>query len=362
MLYIGGGVIASGAHSEVLALAEKANLPTTFTLMGIGGFPGDHPLSLGMLGLHGTAYANYAVARADLLIAVGARFDDRVTCRVEGFAKEATIVHIDVDASEIGKIVRGGHPRRRRREERPSGSLAPRGGETARSMANPSGRVERGVPLALPHPARRDRSSTGDRRALPGDPGEAICTADVGQHQMWLAQFYPFRHPRSHISSGGLGTMGFGFPAAIGAKLASPHRSVWSIVGDGGFQMSLGELATVASHRIPVKIAVLNNSSLGMVRQIQELSYDRRYIAVDMRDNPDFVMIANGFGVPARRVHDPAELRPALEWAERYDGPILLDVRIDEEANVFPMVPPGAALDEMIGTRGYLEPEEMPGE
>ena len=189
--------------------------------------------------------------------------------------------------------------------------------------------------------------------------GEAICTADVGQHQMWLAQFYPFRHPRSHISSGGLGTMGFGFPAAIGAKLALPHRSVWSIVGDGGFQMSLGELATVAAHRIPVKIAVLNNRSLGMVRQLQEISYDRRYIAVDLTDNPDFVMIASGFGVAARRVEDPAELRAALEWAEHYDGPMLLDIRIDEEANVYPMVPPGAALDEMIGTKGYADDREI---
>lgn len=185
--------------------------------------------------------------------------------------------------------------------------------------------------------------------------GEAICTADVGQHQMWLAQYYPFRQPRSHLSSGGLGTMGFGFPAAIGAKIALPHRSVWSIVGDGGMQMSLSELATVAAHRIPVKIAVLNNNSLGMVRQIQELSYQRRYIAVDLAGNPDFVAIAQAYGVAARRVDDPAELRPALEWAERYDGPMLLDIHIDPAANVYPMVPPGAAIDEMIGTKGYEE-------
>ena len=362
VLYIGGGASRSGAHSEVLALAEKANLPTTFTLMGIGGFPGDHPLSLGMLGLHGTAYANYAVARADLLIAVGARFDDRVTCRVEGFAKEATIVHIDVDASEIGKIVRADIPV----VGDARSVLAALLPLVAERRPDPwlTQVAEWKEEYRLRYPTRPGVIAPQQviEELYRVTRGEAICTADVGQHQMWLAQFYPFRHPRSHISSGGLGTMGFGFPAAIGAKLASPHRSVWSIVGDGGFQMSLGELATVASHRIPVKIAVLNNSSLGMVRQIQELSYDRRYIAVDMRDNPDFVMIANGFGVPARRVHDPAELRPALEWAERYDGPILLDVRIDEEANVFPMVPPGAALDEMIGTRGYLEPEEMPGE
>lgn len=355
VLYIGGGVITSGAHAEVLALAEKAQIPATYTLMGIGAFPGDHPLALGMLGLHGTAYANYAVAKADLLIAVGARFDDRVTCRVDGFAKEATIVHIDIDAAEIGKVVPADIPAvgdakailsallplvaEKRHDEWLAQIAQWKEEYRLRYHARPGVIAPQQVIEELYHVTR----------------GEAICTADVGQHQMWLAQYYPFRQPRSHLSSGGLGTMGFGFPAAIGAKIALPHRSVWSIVGDGGMQMSLSELATVAAHRIPVKIAVLNNNSLGMVRQIQELSYQRRYIAVDLAGNPDFVAIAQAYGVAARRVDDPAELRPALEWAERYDGPMLLDIHIDPAANVYPMVPPGAAIDEMIGTKGYEE-------
>ncbi|HLS91538.1 MAG TPA: biosynthetic-type acetolactate synthase large subunit [Limnochordia bacterium] len=355
VLYIGGGVITSGAHAEVLALAEKAQIPVTYTLMGIGAFPGDHPLALGMLGLHGTAYANYAVAKADLLIAVGARFDDRVTCRVDGFAKEATIVHIDIDAAEIGKVVPADIPAvgdakailsallplvaEKRHDEWLAQIAQWKEEYRLRYRTRPGVIAPQQVIEELYHVTR----------------GEAICTADVGQHQMWLAQYYPFRQPRSHLSSGGLGTMGFGFPAAIGAKIALPHRSVWSIVGDGGMQMSLSELATVAAHRIPVKIAVLNNNSLGMVRQIQELSYQRRYIAVDLAGNPDFVAIAQAYGVAARRVDDPAELRPALEWAERYDGPMLLDIHIDPAANVYPMVPPGAAIDEMIGTKGYEE-------
>jgi len=309
--------------------------------MGIGAFPGDHPLALGMLGLHGTAYANYAVAKADLLIAVGARFDDRVTCRVDGFAKEATIVHIDIDAAEIGKVVPADIPAvgdakailsallplvaEKRHDEWLAQIAQWKEEYRLRYHARPGVIAPQQVIEELYHVTR----------------GEAICTADVGQHQMWLAQYYPFRQPRSHLSSGGLGTMGFGFPAAIGAKIALPHRSVWSIVGDGGMQMSLSELATVAAHRIPVKIAVLNNNSLGMVRQIQELSYQRRYIAVDLAGNPDFVAIAQAYGVAARRVDDPAELRPALEWAERYDGPMLLDIHIDPAANVYPMVPPG---------------------
>lgn len=358
VLYVGGGAITSGAHAEILALAEKANLPTTYTLMGIGAFPGDHPLSLGMLGLHGTAYANYAVAHCDLLIAVGARFDDRVTGRVSDFAKGATVIHIDIDPAEIGKNVRAD---------------IPIVGDAKTVLA---------ALLPLVEPKRSDdwlaqiaRWKEEYRLRYPTRPGviapqaviealyevtqgEAICTADVGQHQMWLAQYYRFRRPRSHISSGGLGAMGFGFPAAIGAKIGVPGRSVWSIVGDGGFQMSLAELATAAAHKVAVKVAILNNQSLGMVRQIQEISYQRRYIAVDLRDNPDFVTIAKGFGVAARRVEDPRELKEALQWAENYDGPVVLDIRIDEEANVYPMIRPGGAIHELIGPKGYFEPEE----
>jgi len=360
VLYIGGGVISSGAQREVLELAEKANLPTTFTLMGIGAFPGDHPLSLGMLGLHGTAYANYAVAHADLIIAVGARFDDRVTGRVSDFAQGATVIHVDIDAAEIGKNVRAdipvvGDAKRVLAELLPL--VAPK--RSDEWLAQIAAWKEE---YRLRYPRRPGVIAPQQviETLYEVTRGEAICTADVGQHQMWLAQYYPFRHPRSHISSGGLGTMGFGFPAAIGAKLGLPERSVWSVVGDGGFQMSLPELATVAAHDIPVKVLVLNNQSLGMVRQLQEISYQRRYIAVDLH-NPDFVTIAKGFGVAARCVSDPAELREALEWAERYDGPVVLDVRVDEEANVYPMIRPGGALHELIGPKGYCEPDEEPG-
>jgi len=355
VLYIGGGVIAAGACSEVRALAEKACLPTTFTLMGIGAFPGDHPLSLGMLGLHGTAYANFAMSEADLIIAVGARFDDRVTGRLSDFAKGAKVIHIDVDPAEIGKNVPVDIP----------------------IVGDAKTVLSRLVPLVSP--ARRDpwlERIAGWKEAYrlryierPGviapqrvieelhrvTMGRAIITADVGQHQMWLAQFYPFQTPRSHLSSGGLGTMGFGFPAAIGAKLAFPERSVWSVTGDGGFQMNIQELATCAAYGIGVKVAILNNRSLGMVRQIQELSYGGRYIGVDLGGGTDFAKIAEGFSVAGRRVEDPRDLGPALEWAERMNGPIVLDIRVDETANVFPMVPPGGALNEMIGVTGVLE-------
>ena len=355
VLYIGGGVISAGAHQEVRALAERAQLPTTFTLMGIGGFPGDHPLSLGMLGLHGTAYANYAVARCDLLIAVGARFDDRVTGRVDGFARDAQIIHIDVDPAEIGKNVRVdipivGDARSVLTHLLPL--VAPKRHDAWLAQIE---QWKQAYPLAFPERSGVIAPQRVIKELYEVTRGEAICTADVGQHQMWLAQHYPFRQPRSHISSGGLGTMGFGFPAAIGAKLAFPERSVWSIVGDGGFQMNLQELATCAAHGIAVKVAILNNNALGMVRQLQQLQYGGRYIAVDLSDNPDFVKISEGFGIAARRVERPEELRPALEWAERYRGPIVLDIAVDEEANVYPMIPPGAAIDEMIGVRGYLE-------
>ncbi len=357
VLYIGGGVIASGAQEEVLELAEKAHIPTTFTLMGIGAFPGDHPLSLGMLGLHGTAYANYAVAHCDLLIAVGARFDDRVTGRVDTFAKNATVIHIDIDAAEIGKNVPAhipivGDAKTVLRRLLP---LVPQGRPEAWLAQIAAWKEEYRLRYAVRPGVIAPQQVIETLYEVTG--GEAICTADVGQHQMWLAQFYPFRRPRSHISSGGLGTMGFGFPAALGAKLGVPGRSVWSIVGDGGFQMSLAELATAAAYRIPVKVAILNNQTLGMVRQIQQISYRERYIAVDL-GSPDFVTIARGFGVAARKVDDPAELKEVLRWAESFDGPVVLDIRIDPEANVYPMIRPGGAAHDLIAPKGYWEGNE----
>ncbi|MBO2520998.1 MAG: acetolactate synthase, large subunit, biosynthetic type [Firmicutes bacterium] len=354
VLYIGGGVIASGAHKEVLALAEKASLPTTFTLMGIGGFPGDHPLSLGMLGMHGTVYANYAVNECDLLIAVGARFDDRVTGDLRRFAPHAKVIHIDIDPAEIGKNVQADIPIvgdakavlsvlvEKVREKREQEWL-----DTIEAW-------KREYPLTYEEKPGVIAPQRVIQEIYEVTRGEAICTADVGQHQMWLAQYYIFREPRRHISSGGLGSMGFGFPAAIGAALGRPDLQVWSITGDGGFQMTAQELATVRKYNLPVKIAIINNGYLGMVRQWQELLYQRRYSHSDLHDNPDFVKLAEAYGIPGFRCTRPEELRPLLEKAAAMDGPVLLDIHVDQEANVFPMIPAGQSVAEMIGKKGRL--------
>lgn len=355
VFYVGGGAIASGAHEEVRRLAEKANLPTTMTLMGLGVFPVDHPLSLGMLGMHGTVYANWAVNECDLLIACGARFDDRVTGDLKRFAPNAKVIHIDIDPAEIGKNRVADVPIvgdvkavlqvliEKVREKREDAWLA---------------QIEewkREYPLTY-YPQEGVIMPQAVIEAIDEvTNGEAICTADVGQHQMWLAQYYKFRNPRSHLSSGGLGAMGFGFPAAIGAAVGRPDRQVWSITGDGGFQMNAQELATVKTYNIPVKIAIINNSYLGMVRQWQELFYQRHYSHSDLHDNPDFVKLAEAYGVPALRVTKPEELLPALKKAAEYPGPFLLDIHVAEEENVFPMIPSGQSVAEMVGLKGRLE-------
>lgn len=355
VFYVGGGAIASGAHEEVRQLAEKANLPTTTTLLGLGAFPGDHPLSLGMLGMHGTVAANYAVDQCDLLIACGARFDDRVTGDVNKFAPNAKVIHIDIDPAEISKNKYADIPIvgdvktvlavliEKVREKREDEWLA---------------QVEawkQEYPLIY-YP--KDGVIMPQRvieAIWEVTEGEAVCTADVGQHQMWLAQYYKFRHPRSHISSGGLGAMGFGFPAAVGAAVGRPDRPVWSITGDGGFQMNLQELATIKQYNIPVKIAIVNNFYLGMVRQWQEIFFDHHYSHSDLHENPDFVKIAEAYGVPAMRVTEPDELLPALRKAADHPGPYLLDIHVAKEENVFPMIPSGMSVADMIGLKGRLE-------
>ena len=357
VLYIGGGVISSGAADLVRQLAEKVGLPVTFTLMGIGGFPGHHPLALGMLGMHGTVYANLAVSRCDLLIAVGARFDDRVTGRLDSFAREAKIIHIDIDPAEIGKNVRVDIP--------VVGDARTVLAELIRKVSTKReaewlGQIEE---WKKQYPLRYKEDPAGsimpqflveEIYAVTG--GHAVVASDVGQHQMWLAQYYKFSTPRSHISSGGLGTMGFGFPAGIGAALGRPDRQVWCLCGDGSFQMNSQELTTAAVYGIPVKVVVCNNGYLGMVRQWQEIFFANRLSHSDIGSGPDLVKLAEAHGVPARRVEKPAELRAALEWAAaRQDGPVLVDVRVAREANVFPMVPLGAGLEDMIGKEGWVK-------
>lgn len=350
LVYAGGGVILSGASAELREFIETAAIPVTTTLMGLGAIPGDHPLNLGMLGMHGTAAANFAVTECDLLVAIGVRFDDRVTGKIEAFAPNARIIHIDIDPAEIGKnkkvdlpivgdvgrVLRAMLARMKKR------------GDTA-NWVNRTGTWKAQFP-----PAYRDDDRLRPQYIIQqlSDlmKGEGIVTSEVGQNQMWTALYYCFRKPRSWITSGGLGTMGYGFPAAIGAHFARPGETVVDVAGDGSFQMNIQELATVAHNNIPVKVVILNNMYLGMVRQWQELFYERRYAYTELSP-VDFVKVANAYGVEGMRVEEKADVRGALETALSHDGPFVLDFRIEREENVFPMVPAGAAINEMIGVR-----------
>ena len=350
LIYAGGGVVLSGASAELLEFAETAAVPVTTTLMGLGAVPGDHPLNLGMLGMHGTQSANYAVTECDLLLAIGARFDDRVTGKIETFAPNATVIHIDIDPAEIGKNKKVDVPivgdvkavlqaLLRRMQKR---------GDTANW-------VSRINAWKAQYPLRfRDddhlRPQYVIRELSDVLKGEGIITSEVGQNQMWTALYYRFTKPRTWITSGGLGTMGYGFPAAIGAHYACPDVPVVDVAGDGSFQMNIQELGTVAHYRIPVKVMILNNMYLGMVRQWQELFYDRRYSYTELPP-VDFVKIANAYGVDGIRVDAKDGVREAIETALATDGPFVLDFRVEREENVFPMVPAGAAINEMIGVR-----------
>ncbi|HEY8495687.1 MAG TPA: biosynthetic-type acetolactate synthase large subunit [Limnochordales bacterium] len=355
LLYVGGGAIASGAHQEVRALAEKCDLPVTMTLMGLGAFPGDHPQSLGMLGMHGTAYANYAVQNCDVLIAVGARFDDRVTGNLKTFAPRVErIIHIDIDPAEIGKNVVPHVP-----IVGDCRSVLQVLLEKVKEKRHPEwwqqiDEWRREYPLQYRKVEGQIHPQAVCEALYEVTGGEAIVTTDVGQHQMWAAQYYKVKHPRHFISSGGLGTMGFGFPAGIGAKLARPDKDVFVVSGDGSFQMNIQELATAADHNVAVKVIIINNLYLGMVRQWQEFFYGRRY-ADSYLGTPDFVTIAKGYGVKGMLVTDPADVKPALEEARAHDGPVVIDVRVVPEENCFPMVPAGGSNSEMIGPKGWIE-------
>jgi acetolactate synthase-1/2/3 large subunit len=346
VIYAGGGVIASNASEELRRLAELIMAPVTTTLMGIGGFPGDHPLYLGMLGMHGTRYANYAVCECDLLIAVGARFDDRVTGKVETFAPEAKIIHVDVDPAEMGKNVRVDVPLAGDVRRVLKALL-----EVLESASHPAwlekiNAWKREYPLKFEENGLKPQFVI--RELYNVTQGKARITTEVGQNQMWAAQFYTFTRPRSFISSGGLGTMGFGFPAAIGVQVACPDEVVFDIAGDGSIQMNIQELATAVSHELPVNVAIMNNGFLGMVRQWQELFFNRRYSYTELY-GPDFVKVAEAYGAEGIRVTKPQEVRPALEQAIASPKPVFLDFLIEREENVMPMVPPGGSLGKMLG-------------
>jgi acetolactate synthase-1/2/3 large subunit len=343
----GRGVIISGAYQELKELAEKAQVPVITTLLGTSSFPENHMLSLGMLGMHGLAYANMAVSNADLVIAIGMRFDDRATGVVSGFAPKASIIHIDIDPAEIGKNVRVDVPI--------VGDVKNVLRELNKQVTNQIhvGWIQQLEQWRQEHPSTVIR---GGEELLPQYVIRSICevtnsdatiVTGVGQHQMWSAQHFCYKKPNSFISSGGLGTMGFELPAAIGVKVGRPEETVWCIAGDGGLQMTIQELATMVQERLAIKIAVMNNGYLGMVRQWQELFYERRYVATPLM-NPDFLKIADAYGISALRVKKRSEVIPAIQRAMEHDGPFLIDFMIEPEESVYPMVPPGATLAQVI--------------
>ena len=348
----GGGVIRSGAAGYLLELAESGQIPVTMTLMGLGGMPGNNPLFLGMLGMHGTRAANYAVMEADLIIAVGMRFDDRVTGHLESFASGAKIIHIDVDPAEIGKNLAVDIPivgDVRRVLKRMLKYFKP--GDTQAWLEKTQGWKDEeeidcnnaeSTLLKTPEVIRAIFKQTSGKNT--------IITTDVGQHQMWTALHYCFNEPRTLISSGGLGTMGYGFPAAIGAQVAAPESTVFCIAGDGSFQMNIQELATAANYRIPVKVAIMNNGYLGMVRQWQELFFDKRYSSTTLTGNPDFCKVAEAYGIPGIRVK-AGEADDAIKQALSVEGPVVMDFQVEAEDNVFPMVAPNRPLNEIIDGR-----------
>lgn len=347
VVYAGGGIIISGAHGELKELAEKGKLPVTMTLLGLGGFPGDHELSLGMLGMHGTVYANKSIQASDLIVAVGARFDDRITGKIEAFAPNAKIIHVDIDPSSISKNIQVD---------------VPVVGDAKRILAEMNKLIEhkpRKKWLEQIETWKKESPLTYDKKGglkpqfvvqeiCRLTPDNAIITTEVGQNQMWTAQWYTFTQPRTLLSSGGLGTMGYGFPAAMGAQVGCPDRVVFDIAGDGSIQMNIQELATVVQDKIPVKVAILNNGFLGMVRQWQELFYDRRYAYTEI-SGPDFVAVAEAYGAVGIRVEKSEDVEGAIVKALETDGPVFIDFRICAEENVFPMVPAGEAIDRMIG-------------
>ena len=342
----GAGIIKSGASEELAKFAKATGIPVINTLLGLGGFPGTDNLFLGMPGMHGTAYANFALCECDLLINLGARFDDRVTGKVSSFCPKATIAHVDIDDAEIDKRVH---------------THIPILGNVRDVLITLNERLRPGdydewrqtwTDWKANYPLQYDWDGSIKPQYVIDQiqeitEGNGIYVTGVGQHQMWAAQFIRFNEPKTWVTSGGLGTMGFGLPAAIGAKFARPEKDVWLIDGDGSFAMTLVELATAATYNVPVKVAILNNAYLGMVRQWQELFFEKRYSHSHYPENPDFGMIAEGYGVKGINITDVNEVRNSLETAAEHDGPVVLNFLVNKEENVWPMVPAGAGNDEM---------------
>jgi len=347
VIYAGGGVIISGAHDELLELAVKIKAPVTTTLMGLGAFPEDNNLSLGMLGMHGTVYANHSIMESDLIIAVGARFDDRVTGRTDQFAPEAKVIHIDIDPTAISKNIH---------VHIPIVCDAKNGLEMLNKIVKSPDTKDwlkkindwkKKFPLKY-KPGNKIKPQYVVEQIYKITKGDAIICTEVGQNQMWAAQYYTYTKPRTWISSGGLGTMGYGFPAAIGAKIGRQDKIVFDIAGDGSIQMNIQELATAVANKINVKIAILDNGYLGMVRQWQELFYKRRYAQTPIT-GPDFVKLAESYGAAGIRITNKKDVPKAIKKAISIPNVVILDFIVEEEENVFPMVPAGEAINRMIG-------------
>ncbi|PYP45752.1 MAG: biosynthetic-type acetolactate synthase large subunit [Gemmatimonadetes bacterium] len=344
LLMVGHGVILAEAYAEVRALAEKTGIPVITTLLGISGFPDGHPLHLGMPGMHGEVHVNRAIQNADVIIGIGLRFDDRVTGNTASFAPQARIIHIDLDRSEIGKnvpVAVGIVGDARDVTRRLVAAVEPR-------------RCERWVEHIRGFVRTRTESYRGDlspeailASIYEASHGDCTIVTDVGQHQMWVAKLYPYQRPNTHITSGGLGAMGFAVPAAMGVHLARPNGTVWAISGDGGFQMNMAEMATMVQEGLPVKMAVFNNGYLGMVRQWQQFFHEKRYSCTPIW-SPDYVKLAEAYSIPGYRVKDASELADVVGRANAQPGPALVEFLIEQEANVFPMIPPGGSLSEPI--------------